>query len=299
MGYFFAVKTVDDTFNWSDLSNIDSVTRTSAPSPDGPTAVTDLDVSYQSGDLSLTFTSPAASPGSEAPVSQFVVRYSHNREYVTENNFHNHDGNDDVEFDDLLSGSLTTPPAPGTLVTLRLKPYEIFDDDEGHSELFFSMMSVDALNRWSKLSNIDSVLRTSAPSPDGPTAVTDLDASYQSGDLSLTFTSPAASPGSETPVSRFVVRYSHNREYVTENNFHNHEGNDDVEFDDLLSGSLTTPPAPGTLVTLRLKPYEIFDDDEGHSELFFSMMSVDALNRWSKLSNIDSVLRTSAPSPDG
>ena len=284
--YFFAMKSVTASLEYSQLSNIAEATVDTAGDNTPPRGITNLDVSLVNNELIVTFTCPGDDGVGNDTVSKISIRYAAYSNNINQANFHNDNLNDEVEQDDLISGFLQ-PPAGNTNMTIKIKPSSVF---EFSGPYFFAVKTVDDTFNWSELSNIANVTQSSDPSPnEGPTAVTDFVASYQSGDLSLTFTAPAASPGSQSPVTRFVVRYSHHRQYVTENNFHNHEGNDDVEYDDIISGSLTTPPAPGTAVALRLKPYEIFDDDDGHYEVFFSMMSVDDRNRWSKLSNIVSV----------
>jgi len=291
--YFFAIKTADDSINWSGVSNIVSVLTGS--NPGGPTTVTDLLATFQSGQLSLTFTAPAASPASQLAVSRFVIKYSHQSGYVGDDYFANDAYNDEIEVNDLMPGSSLVPQLPNSPITLQLNPYEIIED--GYTEYFFSMKSVDEKNYWSDISNIANVIAVSEPNPNGPTAVTDLQASYVNGQLSLKFTSPAASANSQFPVYRFAIKYSHQSGYVNDNYFTSDNYNDEIEVDDLLPGSTLMPPAPNTLVNLQLAPYEIFDD--GHQEYFFYMKSMDSMNNWSVLSNIVSVVATTAPNPNG
>ena len=290
--YFFAMKSVTANMETSELSNIAQVIVDTAGDNTHPGAITDLTVTVVNDDLIINFTCPGDDGIGADPVAKIAIKYAVNENNINSANFHNDNLNDEIETEDLISGSLDPPhPAGNSKVSYEVKYSSIF---ETPGPYYFAVKTADDSYNWSPLSNIVSVTTNSTPNPDDiPTTVTDLTASYQSGDLSLSFTAPATSAGSQ--VSRFVVRYSHQREFVTENNFHNHEGNDEVEMDDLVSGTLV-PPQPGSNVTLRLKPYEILDDDDGHYECFFSMMSVDTLNNWSKLSNIVSVSYTNQAS---
>jgi len=150
--YFFAMKSEIESSGWSPLSNIANVTVETAGDITPPLSVTDLDVSYVNGDLTVTFTCPG---DDGIGVARMSIRYAVNSNNLDAVNFHNDNLNYEVENEDLMQGSSLTPPMTGnTLVTLKLKPSDMFDDED---QIFFAVKTADASFNWSEVSNIASV----------------------------------------------------------------------------------------------------------------------------------------------
>merc|ERR1711892_872957 len=259
-----------ESSGWSPLSNIANVTVETAGDTTPPLGVTDLDVSYVNGDLTVTFTCPG---DDGMGVARMSIRYAVNSNNLNAANFHNDNLNDEVETEDLMSGFDLTPPIIGnTLVTLKLNPSIISDDAE---QIFFAVKTADDSFNWSEVSNIASVITESDPG-----RVTNLQVTHTHNRLTIKFTSPSI------VVEEFAIRYAETAANLEENNFSNDALTEELDEMDLISGSLNPPTQPGTNVTLHVDPFKVF---EGKSQYFFAMKSEIESSGWSALSNIADV----------
>merc|ERR1719500_465580 len=87
--YFFAMKSESDSSQLSPLSNIANVTVDQVEDTTPPLPVTDLAVTVDNDDLTLSFTCPGDDGDSAAPVAKISIRYARNTDNINAANFHN------------------------------------------------------------------------------------------------------------------------------------------------------------------------------------------------------------------
>ncbi|HUU44269.1 MAG TPA: fibronectin type III domain-containing protein [Acidobacteriota bacterium] len=134
--YFFGLRTADEAENWSAPSNVVSATTLSAVDTLPPETVTDLVVSDVTlSSITLTWTAPGDS-GSGVATTAYDIRYS-----VT--------GLTESVWQD--APQATAEPAPGPKG--QSESFTIEGLTAG-TTYFFGIKSVDAVGRWSALSNV-------------------------------------------------------------------------------------------------------------------------------------------------
>merc|ERR1711892_1658802 len=246
-----------------------------------PGKVTNLDVIHNNNRLTVRFTS------ANIVVSEFELKYAEAAANLGGANFSNDALTEELDESDLISGSLAPPLAPGANVTLHVDPFKVF---EGEFQYFFALKSKTELSEWSAVSNIANVIVDPTGDTTPPLPITDLDVTNVNGDLTVSFTCPG---DDGMGVARMSIRYAANSNNLNAANFHNDNLNDEVETEDLMSGSSLTPPIIGnTLVTLKLNPSPISGNAE---KIFFAVKTADDSFNWSEVSNIASVIAESDP----
>lgn len=132
--YYFALKSVDDAGNWSDLSNIASATTRADTI--APAAAADFAVdSFTGRTATLTWTSPG-DDGMDGVARAFDLRYSENE--ITAENFE----------DAIVVPDVAAPGQPGQAISATVFGLEPL------SEYYFALRTADEAPNWSSLSPV-------------------------------------------------------------------------------------------------------------------------------------------------
>ena len=247
--YFIAIRSRDDSDNWSDLSNV--VSAVASLNATAPAPITDLVATPSSMySVTLTWTAPG-SDGLQGTASEYDVRWD--RRMITTENW---------PFALELDGEpLPRPAGEHETVEARSLP--------NGTLYYFAVKTRDAGGLWSKISNVAS----SAPLPDTlpPNPVVDLAGTAASPtSIALSWTSPG-DDGSIGAATRYELRYS----TVL-------LGEEDWDSARLVDSLMAPAPsgAPATFLVLGL---------QNDSTYYFALRSEDDAGNWSALSNLVAV----------
>jgi len=127
-----------------------------------------------------------------------------------------------------------------------------------------------------------------------PVRVLDLVGRTSSDAIILEFTAPGDNLDSVDPAKLFLIKFSESANNLTSEHFDNSSLNTQLSPDDLLPGSVLTPPNGGETVMIRVNR-TLFSDE---MQYCFAMKTQDHGDNWSKVSNIARVYVTPPPAPD-
>lgn len=260
--YYFAIKSVDLAGNWSDISNVVSVTTDAGVTADttAPSAIADLNVpmAYRT---QTTLTLQWTAPGDDAGVgtaAAYDIRYSTDEIGV------------DVTFDAALSVTgEPTPTAAGTVQTYTVSGLT------ADTTYFFAIKSVDEAGNWSAISNVTS-RPTLAPPVDRvpPSDTTDLVASDPgTNSVKLTWTAPG-DDGASGVATLYDIRYD--TDPIT-------------EFSYVAATPISGEPVPGVYGAAQTVTVTGLDPDTYY---YFALRTLDDAGNYSGLSNVVSAKTT-------
>ena len=205
--YYFAIKTSDEAFNWSTLSNV--ISKTTDAESTAPSAIASLSVSSPT-DSSVTLSWTAVGDdGNIGQASQYEIRYSTSP--ITSINWSSA----------TIVGSPPTPNVAGTSETF------VVSGLIQETTYYFAVKTADEVPNWSELSN---VVSTTTIDLTAPAAIIDLSAltSEANGVITLNWTAPGDDNMLGT-AAVYEIRYSLNQ--ITDSNW-------------LETSLLMTPPSP-------------------------------------------------------
>ena len=192
--YYFALKTLDDQGNWSDISNI--ATLETPPIP--PAAVVDLSAQGGPGYIDLSWTATGDN-GREGQAALYEIRWSH--EAITPYNFN-------AAF---IAPNTPVPAAAGSSETYRLTG---LDNEE---KIYFALKATDAKSNSSLISNVTYGVSWDTIAPSTVADVTLLLSNNQAGEALLQATfSPSGDDWLEGEVSGYEL-YVHT-EFIQDSN---------------------------------------------------------------------------------
>jgi hypothetical protein len=184
--YYFAIRAADEALNWSDLSNV--VSLTTAQESDPPADIADLlAVNPTSSAVTLTWTAPGDDADS-GTASQYDIRYS--TSVITDANW-------------IAATPLTGVPTPSPAGT-----GESFTVTNltSNTTYYFAVMTADEIPNWSGLSNVAGA--TTDLENVAPDNVVDFAAaSVTDSSITLSWTAPG-DDGDQGTASQYDIRYS-------------------------------------------------------------------------------------------
>jgi len=248
--YYFAIRTRDEAYNWSPISNIESNTTDAIPDTTPPGTVNDLHViSCSDNSCSLSWSAPG-NDGNTGIANLYDFRYSTSN--INESNFSS-------------ATQITSEPAPqtaGTSQSITITGLNAL------TTYYFAMKTRDEAENWSDLSNIASDTTADIPDTIAPTAISDLSViSCTTNSCEISWTS-TGDDGNAGTASNYDIRYS--TSLITESSFNSAE-TVEVEPAPLVSGSNQSMTVIGLF----------------HSRTYYFAIKIsDEVPNWSDISNI-------------
>merc|ERR1711874_362217 len=126
-----------------------------------PLRVLDLSGRVADDAIILEFTAPGDDLDSVEPAKLFLIKYSESANNLTSESFEDTTFNTELSSDDLLPGSVLTPPAGGDHVRIQVSR-AVFQEEIQYN---FAMKTQDNADNWSKVSNIARVYLSPPPPP--------------------------------------------------------------------------------------------------------------------------------------
>jgi len=126
-----------------------------------PVRVLDLVGRTSNDAIILEFTAPGDDLDSVDPAKLFLIKFSESANNLTSEHFDNTSLSTQLSPDDLLPGSMLTPPAGGESVMIMVN-LGLFSNE---TQYYFAMKTQDHGDNWSKVSNIARVYVTPPPPP--------------------------------------------------------------------------------------------------------------------------------------
>ena len=255
--YYFAMKTGDESDNWSPLSNITSTTT--PPDTFPPAQITNLFAIAGSADstIDLSWTAPG-DDNLSGIASSYIIRYSSN--LITDLNW-------------ALATPIDNVPAPMLAGTIQSCTVTGLNPEATY---YFAMMTVDESNNFSVLSNVPSATTNSVADIIAPIQITNLDAvtGLVDGTIDLTWTAPGDDQNVGT-ASQYDIRYS--TSIITLANWD-------------IATSVDAEPTP--FVSGTEQSFTVSGLNQA-TTYYFAMMTADESDNWSELSNVSSAVTLS------
>ncbi|MFC1475923.1 fibronectin type III domain-containing protein [Candidatus Zixiibacteriota bacterium] len=151
--YYFAIKTRDEMYNWSGLSNVVSVTTHEADTPD---AITDLRVVVAMDSAIVVAWTAPGDDGDMGVAAQYDVRYS--TALITSENFYTHT-------------RLTTVISPSVSGTIDTATITGLTPNTGY---YVAIKTADEVPNWSEISNVVAGITRTGGDTVPPAAVTNM-----------------------------------------------------------------------------------------------------------------------------
>lgn len=246
--YYFALRTVDDAYNWSEISNV--VAKTISLEAIAPSNVANLNAAATGQtSVDLTWTAPG-DDGTVGTAAQYDLRYA---EFAIDDN--NWDQATPV-------AGLATPLSSG-----NVERYSISGLAAG-TTYYFAVKTADEVPNWSGLSNVATVVTPTEPVNSPPAPIADLISTGTTiNSVSLSWSATGAD-GTAGTASAYDLRYA--TAPITESNWSSATS---------LAG-LTIPQPSGSL-----ESYDI-SGLVSNTTYYFAIKAADELNQWSVLSNV-------------
>ena len=195
--YYFAMRAVDESGNWSVMSNVTSGTTTSDTTPPAPISNLSAVTGPVSGTINLSWTAPGDDQNS-GTASQYDLRYSSST--ITTANWN-------------LATAAVGEPSP--LLAGTNQTFTVSGLNQG-ATYYFAMRAVDESGNWSVMSNVTSGTTTSDTTPPDPIANLSSVAGTVNGTIDLAWTAPG-DDGSIGTASSYLIKYS--LDSITDNNW--------------------------------------------------------------------------------
>ncbi|MCP4583610.1 MAG: T9SS type A sorting domain-containing protein [candidate division Zixibacteria bacterium] len=185
--YYFAIKTADEAFNWSPLSNV--ATRTTGDETTPPADIANLLASNPTtSSINLSWAAPG-DDGDVGTASEYDIRYSTSN--ITDANWNS-------------ATQVQNEPSPQSAGSSE--SFSVSGLNSG-TTYYFAIKTSDEASNWSGLSNIANAT-TETPADPPPADVDDLLASNPTvNSLTLVWTAPGAD-GDQGTASEYDIRYS-------------------------------------------------------------------------------------------
>ncbi|NNF07071.1 MAG: hypothetical protein HKN21_09945, partial [Candidatus Eisenbacteria bacterium] len=260
--YSMRIRSMDDSGNYSLLSDVfTATTNTPPPPPDttGPATITLSTGATGETFVSVSFLAPADAEGT---VTDYDLRYVVGSSFPV---------GSWGSAQTVVTGAPQAPGAVETVLLTGLTP---------STNYTFRIQSQDDSGNWSALSAEHTTTTDSPPPPDttGPTTISNLSADiFGETGLRLTFSAPSDTEGT---VTAYALRYV--------------EGNvfDEADFG---TGTLVTTPTPGQSGAAE---YVNVNGLTSSTAYAFRIQSQDDSGNWSSLSNLLVASTTDPPAPD-
>ncbi len=186
--YYFAMKSVDESANWSLISNIVSATTTSDTTPPAPIVNLSAFAGTVNGTINLAWTAPGDDQNS-GTASQYDLRYSSS--LITTTNWNSATA---------AAGEPTPLPAGAS------QTFAVTGLNQG-ATYYFAMETVDESANWSVMSNVASAITTSDTTPPAPIVNLSAASGTVNGTINLAWTAPG-NDGSSGTAGSYLIKYS-------------------------------------------------------------------------------------------
>ncbi|MEA1972550.1 MAG: hypothetical protein U9N34_04550, partial [Candidatus Cloacimonadota bacterium] len=190
--YYFAIKAVDESDNWSTISNIIEIIIEEEIDEIPPAAITNLNATPTETEIDLDWIA-VGDDNFEGQASQYDLRYS--TEIITIENF--------INASQILA--VQTPAESGTLENFT------FTDCETDQIYYFAIKTIDEFSNTSSISNIANATIISQTDNIPPAAITDLYVLSGNSDsysqISISFTA-TGDDENEGTADHYIIKYS-------------------------------------------------------------------------------------------
>ena len=245
---FFAIKTVDDANNISEISNSTSAIPEEVQDVTPPAQITNLTAQINGDNITLNWTS-VGDDNNDGTASAYDLRWSN--EEISENNFS--EANQ-------ISG-LNSPLEAG-----NSEEY-IFTQAETNIRYYFAIKAVDENENWSNLSNVVNILIEDTSDQIPPSQISNLVAENLENNIQLSWTA-VGDDNNEGQASQYDLRYSDS--IINEDNFNQATQISDVQ----------APAISGTPETY------LFNVTNYDHIFYFAIKAKDEAGNISQLSNV-------------
>ncbi len=245
---FFAIKAVDDTDNFSEISNSISAIPQEAQDVTPPAQITNLTAQINENNIVLSWTS-VGDDGNLGTASAYDLRWSN--EEITEANFDNASRIED----------LNSPQESGNSEQF------IFTQAETNVRYYFAIKAIDDNGNKSQLSNVVNILIEDTSDTVPPAQITNLVAENSDNNILLSWTA-VGDDGNDGQASQYDLRYSDS--IITEENF-------------LQASQISDVQAPATSGSPENYIFEVSDYDHTY---YFAIKAKDEAGNISQISNV-------------